>query len=86
MQGPRDIFSIWANVSEMAESIDQLPDTVYRWKLRSRIPEEHWNAVIAAAGKRGKTITASDILAANTPSKRRGWPRHKVRRVESRAS
>lgn len=86
MQTRGDIFGIWATDAAMAHDLKQLPDTVYRWRKRGRIPEEQWDAVIEAAARCGRHLTATDILAANTPAKQRGRPAHKIRKLKERRS
>ena len=75
MQEIGDIFEIWESITEMADDINQLPDTVYRWKVRGRIPEDMWPRVIGAAAMRKKTVTAQMLLRLNAPIKRRGRKR-----------
>ena len=90
MQESLNIFAIWPDYSDLAADIDQKVDTVFRWTKRHRIPEDAWEAVIAAAARRGHALSATQILEFNAPMKRRGRPAHKVRairrkRIEARA-
>ena len=75
MQGIQDIFGIWPSITVMALELDQLPDTVYRWKARGRIPENVWPAVIEKAAKRETLVTASQLMQFNGEIKTRGRPR-----------
>jgi hypothetical protein len=75
MQEFEDIFAIWDSIRDMADDINQLPDTVFRWKLRGRIPEDAWPKIIERAAAREKLITASQIMKLNAVIKRRGRPR-----------
>lgn len=59
----------------MAAEIDELPDTVYRWQRRGRIPEEAWPKIIEKAAKREKLVTAAQLMNLNGPVGRRGRPR-----------
>ena len=81
MESTHDVFGIWPDTSTMALEIGEKPDTVYRWSLKRRIPETAWREVITAAFKRGRKLTADDLLTANAPMKQRGRPAHKVRRL-----
>lgn len=75
MQGIQDIFQIWPSVRDMATEIEQEYDTVLRWRLRGRIPEDSWDIVIQRAARHGKLVTAAQLLALNRPIKQRGRPR-----------
>jgi hypothetical protein len=78
MPATEDIIQdIWGGAQGLADDIGVARDTVRKWS--KRIPSEHWGAVIAAATKRDRKLTADDLLAASAPMKRRGWPRHKKR-------
>ena len=79
MQALQDIFEIWPSLSEMADDLGQLEDTVYRWKQRGRIPEDVWPSVIEKAAVRERLVTASQIMKFNAPIARRGRPRQTVR-------
>lgn len=84
----RDIFGIWANIGQMADSLSKKYDTVLAWRIRGRIPEDAWEEVIAAAAQRGTTLTAAQLLELNAPMKKRGKPPQKPvkrRRSEARA-
>lgn len=89
MQAVHDIFAFWPTIAAFAQDLDLNPDAVRKWKKFGRIPQEAWGAVIEAAGKRGKTLTLADIVAANAPMKQRGRPStRKIRAAgaEERAS
>jgi hypothetical protein len=75
MQELDDIFRIWPSIKDMADDINQLPDTVSRWKLRRRIPEDAWPKIIERAAAREQLVTASQIMKLNAPILRRGRPR-----------
>jgi len=80
------IFAIWPSTNDMAEAIEAKPDTVFRWKLRGRIPQEHWSAVITAALSKGATVTAEELLLASAPMKQRGRPSHRSKRRGRRST
>lgn len=81
MQAVQDIFQIWPSVRQMAEGIGREYDTVLRWRIRGRIPEDSWDDVIRAAAAADVQITADQLLAINAPMKQRGRPRLKRRRA-----
>jgi hypothetical protein len=78
MQVIQDIFGIWDSVEAMAIDLNQLEDTVYRWKHRGRIPEDVWPRIIEKAAAREKLVTALQLMKCNAPIKRRGRPRKEV--------
>ena len=78
MQVIHDIFAIWPSLRHMAEDLNQLEDTVYRWHKRGRIPEDVWPEVIAKAAKHEKLVTAQMLMSLNAPIGRRGRPRQIV--------
>jgi hypothetical protein len=86
------LLDIWPHHSVLAADLDQKPDTVRKWVKHQRIPESAWTDFIAAAARRGRTVTADEILNANAPMKMRGWPagksrkRRRVRSAEARAN
>jgi len=75
MQAIDDVFAIWDSLREMAEDLEQLEDTVYRWKKRGRIPEDMWPKVIEKAAKHERLVTAQQLMKFNAPISRRGRPR-----------
>jgi len=85
MQALQDIFAIWGDsIGVMAAAVGAKYDTVRKWRKSGRIPEDSWQAVIDAAMVRGRSLTASDLLAMNKPPKLRGRPAHKVKRLRRR--
>lgn len=84
MQDLQDIFSkIWPSVRALAKDIGEEYDTVLRWRLRGRIPEEHFEKLIQKAAIREHFITAGQLLAANKKPGRRGRPRDAHRSAAS---
>lgn len=57
------LFSLWASVSDMAADVGETVWAVAKWKQRKRIPQHSWPAVIDAANRKGKRISADDLLA-----------------------
>lgn len=86
MQAIGDIFSAFDSVHQLADELGRKYDTVLAWRTRGRIPEDAWADVIAAAQKRGISISAAQILAFNTPLKKRGKPPQKTKAMRSRRS
>lgn len=78
MQAIHDIFGIWTSLGQMAKELGELEDTVYRWHLRGRIPEEAWPRVIEKAAKHEKLVTAQQLMILNGPVGRRGRRRKTV--------
>lgn len=72
MRKPIDVFSIWPTVGEMAVATGDKADTVRKWRIAGRIPEDAWERLIVAAASAGKSITAQDIYEFNAPMRRRG--------------
>lgn len=87
MQALQDIFALWPSIREMADALNEKSDTVLRWRIRGRIPEDAWPKLIEEATSRHIQITANDLLTLNRPMKRRGNPpgwRPKRKKVVSR--
>jgi hypothetical protein len=84
MQDIQDIFGIWPSINSMAEALNEKPDTVSRWRLRGRIPEDVWAKLIERTAALDRPITAEDLLAVNAPMRKRGRP-SKVVRLKARA-
>lgn len=57
-----DIFCIWETLPEMAADVDESHWTVSKWKQRDSIPQEYWAAVVDAAAKKGRKLSADDLL------------------------
>ncbi len=85
-QSIHDIFAIWGSVSTMANDLGEKRDTVFRWKLRERIPEDAWGKIIERAAMRERLVTASDLLKVNKPMKKRGRPVIRKRRSNYRTA
>lgn len=81
VQGIQDIFTkVWPSVRALAEDINEEYDTVLRWRLKKRIPQDAWPKVIAKSAARNQPITADQLLSLCAPMKQRGRPAHKRRR------
>lgn len=75
MRTLKEVFDIWSSVRELADDLGIEYDTVLRWRLRGRIPEDSWDAVIHKAARRGILVTVNDLLSLNKPIGLRGRPR-----------
>lgn len=75
MQAIHDIFQIWPSIKQMAADLDQVPDTVYRWRKKGVIPPHVWPELIERAAKREVLLTATQLMNLSAPTKRRGRPR-----------
>lgn len=84
MQAISDIFEAFESVPSMATALGRKYDTVLAWRLRSRIPEDAWDDVVAALAQLGHVVTADKIRSLNAPMKPRGRPAHKVVPIRSR--
>jgi hypothetical protein len=63
------VFSIWPSMVELAADIDESHWTVNKWWQRKRIPQDYWGKIVVAAKRKGKHLSADDLLAAHTPVK-----------------
>jgi hypothetical protein len=71
-----EVFSLWPSTKVMAEEIEELPDTVNRWRSRGRIPEEALTKVVRyGQAKTEAMLSVELLLRLNTPMRRRGRPR-----------
>ena len=69
-----EIFSLWSSTKVMAEEIDELPDTVNRWRQRGRHPLPA--ALVLHRERRGHGVrgrpreAAEDVRAVRAPELR----------------
>lgn len=61
-----ELFACWASIAEMADDLGENQWRVQKWKQRGRIPVEVWQAVIDAVQRKGKDLTAEQLLAMHT--------------------
>lgn len=73
----QDIFNIWPSIEEMASDLGELPDTVYRWRKKGRIPAHVWPELIEKAATREHLVTAAQLMKLCVV-KRQGRPRRHV--------
>lgn len=62
--GMEHIKHIWPTVRELADDLGLPYTTVHSWSVRGRIPSERDFEIIAAAAKRGHTITFEFLAVA----------------------
>lgn len=58
------IAHIWPTIADLAADLGKPYTTVAAWKQRGRIPADHDAEIIAAAAKRGETITFEEMAKA----------------------
>ncbi|NJM51058.1 MAG: hypothetical protein HC843_09440 [Sphingomonadales bacterium] len=70
------IFAAWDNNAEaLASAIDVPGVTVRQWRARKNIPARYWQTIIAAAAKKGVTLTLAMFLpGSNDASEPAGDP------------
>ena len=61
------VFGIWESQAQMARDLNVAYYTVTKWWQRRRIPNEAWDAVIAAAARKGHVLSAVELNQLNTP-------------------
>ena len=62
-----EVFSIWPSLAEMARDLGVKYYTVTKWWQRKRIPPESWNAVVAAAKRKGSRVSPALLNRLNAP-------------------
>ena len=63
MKTVQDIFSCWDTVPDMADDVGVSCWRAKKWKARKRIPHSAWPSVMDAVKRKGKDLTADDLLA-----------------------
>lgn len=61
------IFGFWPTQVEMARDVGVEWQTCAKWSQRKRIPPEAWNAVIAAAKRKGLRLSEAQLNKLNKP-------------------
>ena len=74
------VFGLWPTQVEMARDVGVEWQTCAKWSQRKRIPPEAWDAVIAAAGRKGRRLTPGQLNKMNKP---RGTARQVVANGDS---
>lgn len=66
-----DVINLWPSRTALADDIGlEDANLVRSWRSRDRIPDEYWEAVIAAADQRGFAKVTADLLTALAATKR----------------
>lgn len=65
-----DVFKIWGSLAEMAEAIGRGHWTVQKWSQRKSIPSDAWPEVISAARRKGKKLSAEQLLSMHESARR----------------
>lgn len=65
-----DVFRIWGSLAEMAEAIGRTHWTVQKWSQRKGIPVDAWPEVISAARRKGKKLSAEQLLSMHEIARR----------------
>jgi hypothetical protein len=66
----KTVFDWWDDDSSLAADVSQNRETVKKWRQRSRVPDEHWPALILAAKAKGKDLSADMLLAMHERARR----------------
>ncbi len=53
----------------VAGALSQLPVTIRAWKMRSRIPPEHWPSIIQLAADKAVEVDADWLMRTTPPRK-----------------
>jgi hypothetical protein len=61
-----DVFDCWDSLTEMASDTGFPPERVKKWWQRERIPNKHWPEVMSALRRKGKKLSADDLLVMHT--------------------
>lgn len=62
MKTIQDLLALWDPLSSLAREINELPDTVKKWKHRGAIPPRCWADVAAAARGKKHSLTVADLM------------------------
>jgi len=61
------IFDLWPTQVEMAREVGVEWQACAKWSQRKRIPPESWDAVIAAARRKGRRLSVAQLNKLNRP-------------------
>lgn len=56
-------FSIFGGCNGTARALNLTPSTVQYWVDQGRIPQDRWDAIIAAAAAVGATVSPTELYA-----------------------
>jgi len=60
--GAEFVINALGGITSTARSITKSPSTVQGWKDRGRIPQDHWDDLIAVAAGRGLAVEYADFV------------------------
>ncbi len=63
------VFGLWKTQPEMAREVGVEWQACAKWSQRKRIPPEAFDAVIAAAKRKGRRVTVAQLHKLNAPRK-----------------
>lgn len=66
----KTVFDWWDDDGAMASDVGVKREAAKKWRQRSRIPDEHWPALILAARAKGKNLSADALLAMHERTRR----------------
>lgn len=66
-----DLFNCWDTIPQMASEVGVSAWRASKWHQRRRIPDRHWPAVQSALSRKGKKLSADDLLAMHTSRRNR---------------
>jgi hypothetical protein len=61
-----DIFGCWDTLTEMASDTGHPVERVKKWRQRDQIPNKAWPDVLSAVRRKGKKLSADDLLVMHT--------------------
>lgn len=85
-----EIIERWPTQADFADDCGVKWMTAHQWRLRNRIPPEHWPALVKAATRRGIPLTEKLLAEMTAAQKRslleaRATPRKKARKPNRQA-
>lgn len=75
MKSVPEVFGCWDTVPEMASDVGVPEARAKKWRQRKRIPHSAWPSLMAALKRKGKDVSADDLLAMHAPKSRRSLER-----------
>jgi hypothetical protein len=63
MKRLEDVFACWESLSQMATDVGESHWAVAKWRQRRRIPSNAWPRLIKALKRKGKNVSADDLLS-----------------------
>jgi len=57
-----DLFDCWDSDAKLANDTGLPRERVKKWRQRGQIPNKHWPRVLDALKRKGKKLSADDLL------------------------